>query len=179
MTSLSKFSKEERALIISVPYRVGIWISMVDDNKKTKVDDKREMRSLVAAISNLSSRSQKMPFAATIMSDVEAHKGMWSVWDAQAEEAIILRDLEKALSLCGEKSTKGEVSQYKYAVWQLGIVVAQAFGEHIDPDNEMHVNNFFAWCGDLVGRPTLGKNPENMSKREKTALKKLRAVLKG
>lgn len=178
MANLSSFSKEERALIISVPYRVGIWISNADDNERTKLDDKFEKQTLEVAIATLAKRTQKMPFAAAVMSDVETYKSMWPGWEAQAGENSVLEDTQEAIDICRAKVSKGELNQYKHAVWQIGIVVAQAFGEHIDPDNEMHVDRFFAWMGSLMGQPKLTKNPENMSPAEKTALKKLRAVLK-
>lgn len=178
MANLSEFSKEERALIVSIPYRVGIWVSNADDNEKTKFDDKRERQALSAAIGNMARRTQKMPFAAAIMSDVEAHRSMWQSWAGQAVENVVLADAQKAVAICKAKVSKNELKQYKYAVWQIGIVVAQAFDENHDPDREMHVNHFFAWMGSFMGGPSLGKNPENMSAAEKTALKKLRAVLK-
>ncbi len=179
MAGLSSFSEEERVLILSVPYRVGIWISMSDDNDKTKADDKREMQVLETAISSLAARSKKMPFAALVMDGLKTHKGMWSSWEEHSGEDVVLQDVKKVLSLSQKKISKGELSQYKYAIWQIGIVVAQAFGEHLDPDNEMHVNNFFSWMGSFMGKPSLSKNPENMSTAEKIALKKLRVVLKG
>lgn len=178
MTNLKNFTKEEHALLVSVPYRVGIWISNSDDNEKTKFDDKRERQALSLAVSKLAGRSKKMPFAAKIMQDIQSYKGMWANWEDHHLEKDILSDLQKAIMLCREKASKNDLNQYKYAVWQVGIVVAQSFGEHIDPDREMHVNHFFTWIGSMVSGPSLGKNPENMSPAEKIALKKLRAVLK-
>lgn len=179
MANPSKFSKSEQLLLVSIPYRVGIWISMVDDNTKTKFDDKQERKALETAILDLAGRSKKMPFAANLMNQVQSSESLWPVWEQQAAEALVLTDLEQALALCADKRSGAELKQYKWTVWQIAIIVAQAYGEHIDPDNEMHVDRFFAWVGSSIGRPQLGKNPENMSAKEKTALKKLRAVLKG
>ena len=179
MVDLSDFSGEERTLIISVPYRVGIWISTADDNTKTKFDDKLERQALSAVISKLATRSQKMPFAAAVMSGVDSSKSLWPGWESDAVEKNVLEDVENAIGLCRRRLSKGELNQYRQTIWQIGLIVAQAFGEQIDPDNEMHVNRFFAWMGSFTGVPSLSKAPENMSKTEKTALKKLSAVLKG
>ncbi|MCI5059574.1 MAG: hypothetical protein MRY79_00720 [Alphaproteobacteria bacterium] len=178
MATLDVFADSDKELIISLPYRVGIWISNVDDNEKTERDDKIEQQALEATIEKLAARHKKIPFAATIMREVKSHKSMWSAWEAQISEEQVIQDLSAAITLCRSKLSKRDVKEYKQAVWQVGLVVAQAFGEHIDPDNEMHVNNFFSSIAGLLTKPDLKKRPENMSAKEKTALKKLRAVLK-
>jgi hypothetical protein len=178
MSDLTKFSNEELGLVVSVPYRVGVWISNVDDNTGSKVDDRNERKALEATIEALAGKSKKLPFAAAIMREVEKNKAVWSSWDHATATDVILADVEKAIEICKAKTNAGAVKQYKQTIWKVGIVVAQAYGEHIDPDNEMHVDRFFQWVGSLGGGVKLGKNPENMSSKEKEALNKLRAILK-
>lgn len=177
-TFLNQLSSEDRTLLVSVPYRVGIWISRCDDNAKTRMDDKRELQALELAIAKMAQAHRKMPFAAAVMRDVDQYKTMWQGWEAHSNEDQVLADVVKAIALCRAKFSKKEVKQYKQTVWNIGMIVAQAFGEHIDPDNEMHVNRFMSWIGSFIFAPKLTKSPENMSDSEKTALKKLRAVLK-
>lgn len=178
MADLSNFSNDERALITSIPYRIGVWVSNVDDNTGSKIDDRDERKALEATISSLASKSNKIPFAAAVMKDVENNKSVWSAWDNAATEDLVLKDLSHAIALCKSKVGAAEVKQYKQTIWKVGLVVAQAYGEHVDPDNEMHVDRFFQWIGSLSGGAKLSKNPENMSKLEKMALNKLRAILK-
>jgi hypothetical protein len=179
MAGLSDLTPEERELVVSVPYRVGSWISVCDDNEKTNFDDKRERQALQLAVGRMAKAHRKMPFAAAIMREIEGNRSQWTVWDNNIAENNVLQDTEKAIGICRAKFSKKEVSQYKQAVWNTAIIVAQAFGEQIDPDNEMHVDRFFAWLGSFIMAPSLRKAPENMSPTERTALKKLRAVLKG
>lgn len=176
MADLSQFNEKERAFIASVPYRVGIWISNSDDNTGTQADDKDERKALEMLIADLASKSQQIPFAAAVMRDVEQNKGAWASWDQMCDEEAVLADVEKALALCKAKTKGKELNHYKQTIWRVGLVVAQAYGEHIDPDNEMHFNNFFGRL--FGGGPKIGKNPENMSKEEKIALNKLRKILK-
>lgn len=179
MAGLSNFSQQERSLLVSIPYRVGIWVSYVEEDEDTRMDNKRERQALELVIARMAKSHRKMPFAASIMSEVQNAKSHWQSWKMQADEASVMSDLQQALALCHGKVSPAEVKQYKQAVWQIGLVVAQAFGEQVDPDNEMHVNRFFEWLGSFVSAPKLKKTPENMSQAEKTALKKLGAVLKG
>ena len=178
MSKLSKFSNDEAKLIVSVPYRVGMWISTCDDNTKSKFDDKRERQALEATIKRMAGLHRKMPFAAEIMRQIEQNKSSLQIWNTHVTEEKVLEEVTQAVTICKEKLGPAETKQYKQALWQTGLVVAQAFGEQIDPDNEMHVDRFFAWIGSFFSTPKLAKSPENMSAKEKTALKKLRAVLK-
>lgn len=178
MADLTVFSKEERGFLISIPYRVGVWISEVDDNTDSRMDDVQERRTLEKMISNLAAKSGKIPFGAAIMRDIENNKSVWPAWQNACAEERILGDIEKAIRLCKSKISDAELAQFKKATWQIGIMVAQAYGEHVDPDNEMHVDRFFKWLGSLSGSVKLDKNPENLSKAEKVALNKLRAILK-
>lgn len=178
MADLSNFTNDERALIVSIPYRIGVWVSNVDDNTGSKIDDRDERKALEATISALANKSNKIPFAAAVMKDVENNKSIWPTWDNAAAEDLVLNDLRQAITLCQSKVGAAELKQYKQTIWKVSLVVAQAYGEHVDPDNEMHVDRFFQWIGSLGGGAKLGKNPENMSKLEKIALNKLRAILK-
>ena len=179
MAGLSDFTSEERSLLVSIPYRVGMWVSDVEEDEDIGMDNKRERQALELAISRMAKAHRKMPFAAAVMNDIQNAKSHWQSWNMQADEASVMSDLQQALVLCHDKVSASEVKQYKQAVWQIGMIVAQAYGEQIDPDNEMHVDRFFAWIGSFVSAPKLKKTPENMSQAEKTALKKLHAVLKG
>ncbi len=178
MSDLSKFSEQERVFIASIPYRVGVWISNVDDNARSQIDDREERKALEATITSLAAKNNKIPFAAAIMAEVEKRKASWPSWDGISGEDKVLGDTQKALQLCKSKITEKELAQYKQTIWRVGMIVAQAYGEHIDPDNEMHVDRLFQWIGSMTGGAKLGKNPENMSKQEKNALNKLRAILK-
>lgn len=178
MIDLSKLSPEEYHLLVSVPYRVGVWISFCDENKKSKLDDKIENKALEGMIATMAAMHRKMPFASLVMKEIRLQSALWSTWQGQAEEAHVLEDTHKALVLCRTKAAKGDVAQYKHAVWQTALAVAQAHGEHVDPDNEMHVDRFFAWLSSFISAPKLAKAPENISRDEKIALKKLHALLK-
>jgi hypothetical protein len=178
MNKFSQFSQDEQLFLGSTAYRVGVWISNSDDNKRSKFDDKREEQALEKAIAHMAGLHRKMPFAATVMKFIQEQKSQWGMWEDNTSEAVVLEDTQKAIDLMRSRNLDKELRQYKHAVWQTGLIVAQAYGEHIDPDNEMHVDRFFAWLGSFIFAPKMAKSPENMSAKEKTALKKLRAVLK-
>jgi len=175
---MSELTPQDKTIMISLPYRVGIWISQVDDVENRKMDDKKEEKVLEIAIQKMAQSHRKMPFAANIMKQIENSKGQWKNWKALSDEKTVLADLETVITKCETSLKPDQVKQYKQAVWQTGILVAQAYDESFDPDGEMHVNHFAEWVGSFFSAPKLQKAPENMSEKEKSALKKLRAVLK-
>lgn len=177
MADLSKFTTEEHALLVSLPYRVGVWISHADDNAGTEIDDKDERKVLEQTIAKFATASDKIPVAAAVMQDVQSSKANWPQWDTMATEDSVLVDAAKVVEIAKKHFDEKQLNQYRETIWRIGIFVAQAYGEHVDPDNEMHFNKFF---GRLLGSgPKMGKNPENMSPKEKQALTKLKAALKG
>jgi len=177
MADLSKISGEEQRLLVALPYRVGMWISNVDDVERRQADDKREKKVLQIAIERIA-KSRNLPFAAKIAAQIIKSKSHWNSWGAMSDEKTVLDDVEKALTAVKKVGAK-ETKQYKQMLWQCALVVAQAFDESEDPDGEMHVNHFIEWMGGLFGEPKLRKAPENISPQEKKALKKLRDLIKG
>ena len=179
MTNFVKnLTDEERAILISVPYRIGVWIGNSDDNTKTQLDDKREAQALEHAIKRYARAGKKMPFISYIMSHTENSQASWSAWAQNSQDDAVFNDLEAALAICNKSDKPIYLKQYRRLIWQIATIVAQAHNENRDPDNEMHVDRFFAWIGTYFGPPKIKKVPENMSSKEKSALQKLRAVLK-
>ena len=174
MAGFSDFSEEEKLLVVSIPYRVGMWVSNADDNENTKHDDKIEAKALEEAMTRIAGKTTRS-FASSIISHTLKSKKAWKTWRAQSDEKSVLEDLAQVLEICKAHLSKEQISEYKKLVWNLALVVARSYGEHIDPDNEMHVNRFF---GKLLGKGNPQK-AENISEIEKETLKKLQVVLKG
>ena len=179
MADLSKFSTQDRLLIVSLPYRAAMWVSHIDDNEGTSHDDKLERKVVERTINRFASASDKIPVAAAVMQDIKTQKGRWNEWGMMTDEAELLVDAKKAVAIASDQFDEAELNQYREAIWRLAVSVAQAYGEHVDPDNEMVVNNFFSRL--LGGGKVKGgaKNTENISDKEKAALTKLKAALKG
>ena len=173
MAGFSDLSAGDKLLIVSLPYRVGIWISNSDDNENTKYDDNIELKELEATLSRLSVQT-KQKFAGNIAKQTVNAKKLWRDWYGKSDEASVLEDLSNVLAGAADKISPEHLSEYKKMLWHIALSVASSFGEHIDPDHEMHMDR-------LVGKLFGGKHKkskENVSDTEKVALKKLQAVLK-
>lgn len=179
MSHFKEFSPEEQELIVSLAYRIGYWISHIDDLDKTKRDDKWEAAAMDRAIKNIARQHLKGSFPGEVMKHVDKSRLKWSDWQIKSEEPHILGDVQKSKEIILKHLSKKELKQYKHVLWYMGLVVAQAFGEDDDPDQEMHFNNFIGGLKEMLFPAKLANAPENMSKDEKTALKKLREALRG
>jgi hypothetical protein len=178
MSFFKELNAEERDLIISLPYRVGHWISQVDDMEKTKRDDKWEKAALDQAIRKIARQNAANSLTRAVMTEVDNNRMHWQQWATKCEDEVLFSDIGLALDLVRLKIHPKALPQYKKVLWYMALVVAQAFGEDDDPDQEMHINHLFADLKKMLFATPLGKNPENISDIEKTALKKLRAALK-
>jgi len=179
MAHLNKFSEDEKTLVVSLAYRVGYWISHIDDLDKTKRDDKWEAAAMERAIKRIARQHVKGSFAGEIMAHVDKERVQWNDWQIKSLEPHVLGDIQKSKDIISNHLSAKELKQYKQVLWYMGLVVAQAFGEDVDPDQEMHFNNFIGGIKEALFPTKLASSPENMSTDEKSALKKLRAALKG
>lgn len=179
MSHFKEFTPEETDLVVSLAYRAGYWISHVEDLDKTKRDDKWEAAAMDKAIRRIARQHLKGSFAGEVMTKVDKERVHWTAWQVKAEEPHVLGDIQKAKDIILKHLSKKELKSYKQVLWYMGLVVAQAFGEDEDPDQEMHFNNFIKGIKETFFPAKLAAAPENMSMDEKEALKKLRAALKG
>ncbi|MEM9469151.1 MAG: hypothetical protein AAF988_03225 [Pseudomonadota bacterium] len=182
MSFFKKLTPEETDLIVSLPYRVGHWISHIDDLEKTKRDDKWEAQAMDQAIRKIARQNTPNSLPRVIMSEVDSNRHQWQGWaakdDKQNDDAVLFSDIGLALDLVRLKISPKALKPYKQILWYMALVVAQAFGEDDDPDQEMHIDHFFADMKRRFFGTKLGQQPENMSNDEKAALKKLKAALK-
>lgn len=178
MNFLKTLTQDEWLILISTPYKAGVWISHIDDNDKTKLDDTRERQALEYAIKKYSKMNKTMPFVAFLTTKINQRQNEWSQWALNSNEEALFDHIRQAITICKKSKNAKIIQYYKRLIWQIANIVASAYNENEDPDNEMHVDRFFAWIGSMMGPPPIKNIPENISEKEKSALKKLRIVLK-
>lgn len=179
MDAFKSFNEKQIHMIISVPYRAGVWIGGVDDVDGLK-DDHKEQKALVAILQALEESKHQHAFVKKIMFDILRATNMWSAWSKR--EAKFLEDCAKVIKLLQKKASKDVVTNYQRAVWQVANVVAQAHKENTDPDDipEALILQFADEIAEKFSKPTLSLNhSENVSALEKQALAQLKAALQG
>lgn len=172
MPSFDDFLKEELELIVSLPYRVGIYVARADDAKATRRDEKREARALRAVLESLSAQDKKCPFLAEVAQQSLSHERHWPAWRAKKGLA---EDIGRGLKLMDARLPAENVKEFRRALFHIGCVVAQAYNEK-DGESEALAAQWVAILSDRLFDP-LAKNPENISAAERAALQKLKETL--
>ena len=179
MSTFKSFNEKQIHMIISIPYRAGVWIGGVDDVDGLK-DDHKEQKALLAILRALEDSKHQHEFVKKIMFDILHATNMWPVWSKR--EAKFLDDCAKVIKLLHKKAGKDVLTNYQRAVWQVASVVAQAHKENTDPDDipEALILQFADEIAEKFSKPTLSlSHPENVSDIEKKALAQLKLALQG
>ncbi len=181
MFDLSVFSRNEKQLLVSLPYKVGMWVSYADDVDGQE-DDMLEARALEACIKAVARLHDDKPFVKTVAAETLRRSEDWERWGAQAFHA--LSEVEAAMKLLGGHLAADQLENYKAMLMEIASVVAQASGEFDSFDEDEGEEGGFA---DIVGKIIDGfkglshgdeNHPMNVSASEEAALNDLRAVLK-
>lgn len=181
MSVFDDFENEEIDFLVSMPWRVGMWVSQADDVKGTDKDDKRERRALESILKGLSKSRKQKPFASAVVQETLTYGERCSHWEKKLEATP--EDARRAVALVQERMSVDHVPHYRNALMQVGVVVAQAYNE-LDAEKDLHENESLLMVlidkvVEAFSAPALtGEHPENISPAEKAALKKLADALK-
>lgn len=182
MTSLAHFSAEEAELLVSLPYRIGVHMSHIDD-EEGEIDDKREMASLESCIRSVAAlRQQDRPFVSEVMRETLRLRYEWLRW---AENSLaVYKDAERAISLLKLKAGEKTARSYAASLMEIAAAVARAYGEFSTFAEEERKSGIM---GALFSKiiegfselaPEDEGHPMNVSASENEALARLSAALK-
>jgi len=179
MPFFDDFMEEERVLIISLPYKVGVWVSQADDVAETEADDDKEFKALRAVLSGIAKEKQQAPFVSEIVDQTLTYQNMWPEWKAASGQT--LEDVQRVIDMMRARLPEENVRNYARALKRIATVVAHAYGEFEGAEGEQKDEGFF---GGVITKilervPESGEaeNPENVSPAEQAALKKLSEIL--
>ena len=177
MSSLNDFLDEDRALIVSMPVRVGFWISHADDAKGTQRDDEKERLALEKALKVRS--KQRICFINDVCEYALTNKAEWGSWSASSDAA--LADLPKALRRVEDVLTAKDLKDYKSAIYRVAGIVAQAAAEGGEDDlsREVMGSKLFSRLLDKLSVKTDMSVPDNISATvlKNSALKRIGLLL--
>jgi len=181
MASLSDFSASELELLVSLPYKVGVFVSHADD-EDGELDDDKEMGALEACIKAIAALHADKPLTADIMRQSLSMRMDWPRWAAQSFH--VPDEARRAMALMQAKASETEQKNYASALIEIATTVAQAYGEFGEFDDDDTSGSVF---GGLVSKISGAlssltsddaAHPMNVSAAEDTALEALRGALK-
>lgn len=182
MTSLKEFSREDQDFLISLPYRVGLWISS-SDNTGGVVSDGHELEALEKSIAGIVHGMFESAFVHDVMAESFLRKQDRQNW--AVDIARVPEDCQRAITLLQGKMSGRDVDTFRRILMQIGVEVARAFREYDRNEPLIHrltrvigigVNRFF---GALQGERYVSEHLLNISYEEDIALNKLAKALRG
>ncbi len=124
---LENLSPDQRLNIVSLPYRVGLWISVSDQTGGNKADAK-ELLALSNIISGFASQVFGSELLQYVMQETVNRKGEWEKWTAHINN--VPKEAEAALDVLRAHAPENEVKAYVSRLMEISEAVALAFREY-------------------------------------------------
>jgi hypothetical protein len=183
MAYLDQFSADEKNLLISLPYRAGLWVSASDATGGHTADEK-ELEALAKSIQGLSQGMFESALVHEVMAETFLHRAEWPVW--AKNYGVTPDDCKRAIALMqARKVPPRDVDAFRRMLMQIGLEVARAFREYDRNEPFSHrlvrqisilVDSFF---GALQGEKHVSEDILNISYSEDIALNALAMALRG
>ena len=128
MNMLDDLTDEQREIIVSLPYRVGLWISL-SDMTGGQESTTQELTVLSAIINGFAEEVFGSELVQYIMADTLSKKDEWPNWSGDSES--VLYDCEIALSILADHvDDKKELGAFAVRLTEIAEAVAGAFREY-------------------------------------------------
>lgn len=128
---LQKLSHDQRTLIISLPYRVGLWVSVSDDLGGEEASEKEltALNNLLIGFSQQVFGSEMLQY---IMDETVSKKAQWDEWSNNTD--AVPEECQKALDVLREHVDEKDVKAYSMRLMEIAEAVALAFREYEQDD---------------------------------------------
>ncbi|MCS5597240.1 MAG: hypothetical protein NZ828_08295 [Alphaproteobacteria bacterium] len=173
MSDFNIFHPDEQNMLAGSLYKVGVWMSHIDDDGACEADEKERLalqKYLKKSVSKFSSH----PIISEMAGEALRRQKYWPRWEQDSDHA--LDDVKKAIGLLDGRLVDNEVKAYKELVMGIATYIAGAFDENED-DEEKGMWGALSNMVVGVANPQLKKEMRT-SPSEDDALTALTAVLK-
>jgi len=184
MSELKGLLPEQVELVASLPFRVGSWMSHIDD-EPGHVDDIRERDALEAMLVEISKIKGRSRFVREVITLTIRNKKRWPRWSKQIDN--IMADSTNAMNFLSGYLADQDLREYRRALIQVAKAVAEAHAERGTAGYEAQQNtipsenilgNFFSGIvGKFRADDDDDSGAQNISNVEREGLKQLAAAL--
>jgi hypothetical protein len=124
---MDQFLPDDRLLLVSLPYRVGLFVSESDRSGGDE-SDAREMQALTNIIVAYSQEVFGAETAQYIISETVSRRQEWQEWSNDLD--MIESECHRAVDVLSEFVDVKEVNGFKRCLMEIGEAVALAFREY-------------------------------------------------
>lgn len=182
MSELERFLPADQELLVSLFYRIGQWMSEVDDTDADDHSEKLEEEHMFKVLKSLSQSQNAGALCSEIASEALRQKGSWGRWGKQIDNVLL--DVTHAKALIKEQGNQQEFIAFGKSLVTIATAVARAYREAEDVE-EAEEKGFLAWLSEKKAHVTLALTDSeahkdlNISPAEDSALTELVMTLKG
>lgn len=180
MIALERFTNEQKQLIISLPYRTGLWISRSDDSGGDEAGQK-ELTALENILHGFSEQVFGSELLQNIMAETVNRKAEWQDWGENLDH--FPAQCEQALDILRSYVNEKDVNAYAMRLIEIGEAVALAFREYEESSKLDHAMMFLSYII-MKMKASLHKTPSksfdqylSISSSERKALAHLASAL--
>lgn len=180
MSELQRFLPQDQELLSGLLYRVGYWISNVDDTDEGNESEKIERQHMIGCLTKISKAGKAGALINEMALESLRQQQSWPRWESQNDH--ILDSVAKALALIKSQGSQEELGAFIRASMMVATAVAHAFRE--EPENAPDHENYFSWLTEKANDLVLSLSDKeahkdlSISPEEDNALNELLSVLK-
>ena len=127
MNFLDQLMPDQRNLLVSLPYRVGLYISQSDQSGGDE-SDQAEMDALSSIVIAYSQEVFGAETVQYVVGETVQRKAEWKAWSKDLE--MIEGECHRAIDILSQAVDEKEVSAFKRSLLEIGESVALAFREY-------------------------------------------------
>ncbi len=181
MSELERFTPQDQDLLIGLFYRVGIWISHIDDTDEGTASEDKERAKLLHTLGVVAKSDSAGDLVKDLASEAIRQTASHGRWNKMTDD--ILSDVRQARVIIKAHGTAQEYVSFGKALMMVGTSVARAFRE--ESDLEEKGTGYLSWLTEKAGHLTQALTDReahkdmNISPAEDSALNELLDALKG
>ncbi|MCI0405127.1 MAG: hypothetical protein L0209_03480 [candidate division Zixibacteria bacterium] len=180
MSFLDNLMPEEQDMLVSLPYRVGLWVSQ-SDSRGGEGSDEEERQALFNILNGFAEEVFGCETMQHIISATMTRRDEWSRWSINLESVV--PDCRRAVDILSEAVDPKEVNGFKHHLMDIGEAVALAFREETESDFFQKIKTYALFFKGKLDA-SLEKRPYksmeqflNISLHERQALSRLAEAL--
>lgn len=137
---LEAFTEEEKNLLVSLPYRAGLWVSLADE-KGAGAARAHELKAIEKVIAKLSEGMFASAFVHEVMAETHLRREQWPTWGLQV--GTVPEDARQVVAAMKVKAMPQDAEAYVQTIMKIAYETAYAFRE-FDPSASIPIR---IWVG--------------------------------
>ncbi len=124
---LEALSEDEQTLIVSLPYRAGLWVSLADEKGEGAARE-HELKTIEKVIAKLSEGMFASAFVHEVLAETHMRRDQWDAWSLQV--GTVPDEARQAVNILIEKVLPPDAEAYVQTIMNIAYETAYAFREY-------------------------------------------------